>query len=55
MYENCVPHEVLRNLPYEYRIPLNDMENLELVRELHDESGWCSSWGYGYNHLGMND
>ena len=31
MNTTYVPSEILRNLPYEFRIPINDFDDLELV------------------------
>ena len=30
MNASYVPPEILRNLPYEYRVPINDLDDLEL-------------------------
>jgi hypothetical protein len=44
MFDSCVPYEVLRKLPYECRIPVNDFDELELILEGHDEKGFYNLW-----------
>ena len=39
-----VPLEILRKLPYEYRVPMNDEDDLELFRE--DVSDVCDIWKF---------
>jgi len=55
MFDSYVPYEVLRKLPYEYRIPVNYEDELELMMEMNDECGWGPTKGLGYNCIGMND
>jgi hypothetical protein len=45
MNTSChIPLEVLRKLPYEYRVPMNDEDDLELFRE--DVSDVCDIWKF---------
>jgi hypothetical protein len=41
MNPSYVPPKILRNLPYEYRIPINDLDDIELMTDFHD------NWGFG--------
>ena len=54
MTTSYVPTEILRNLPYEYRCPIDDFDELEMVMEMNDESGWTGSHVTTYNGIGMN-
>ena len=55
MTTSYVPTEILRNLPYEFRCPIDDFDELEMVMEVNDKSGWTSSNGTIHNCIGMND
>ena len=56
MNTSChIPLEILRKLPYESRIPENDEDDMELIMEVSDDSGWIPTSGFGYNCIGTKD
>jgi hypothetical protein len=50
MTTSYVPSEILRTLPYEYRIPMNDEDNFELFdNEFKDIRTLLNKYSYIYD------
>jgi hypothetical protein len=50
MTTSYVPNEILRTLPYEYRIPMNDEDNFELFdNEFKDIRTLLNKYSYIYD------
>lgn len=49
-----IPTNILRNLPYADRIPMDDFDDLDLVCEFNDMFGFSGSNGV-HNHISTNE
>jgi hypothetical protein len=55
MTTSYVPTEILRTLPYEYRIPMNDEDNFELFdNEFKDIRTLLNKYSYTYDEGDTN-